>query len=111
MPKFYFTYGIGEEQPYKGGWTEVVAPSLRVACRLFRAVHPGVYSGPLKCSDVYTEDEFKNTRMFKDGNGNFGKFCQEIIKVMEGEDYGCGSEENEPSDRVSEETEKPDDEF
>ncbi len=79
MAKFYFTYGT-EGQPYFGGWTEVIAPDRDAACALFRAVHPDRHEGYLNCSSVYSEMQFKNSRMSGE-RGNFGFFCHEVIKV------------------------------
>lgn len=40
MPKFYFTYGLDDTQPFKGGWTEIIAPDVNTACAVFRIFHP-----------------------------------------------------------------------
>ena len=81
MATFYFTYGSDERFPYQGGWTEVEAPTLKEACDLFRLVHPrrdptvpiGNYS------DVYTEEEFRETGMPLEGNR--GACCHERIAL------------------------------
>lgn len=78
MNKYYFTYGLGDDQPYYGGWTEVIATDIRTACALFRAVHPDKHEGFLNCFSWYTEEEFKQSNMSGD-RGNFGKFCRERI--------------------------------
>ena len=74
--KFYFTYGT-EGQPFSGGWTEVIAETMRTATCAFRAYHPDKTDGLLNCSDVYTEEQFANSSMAK--SGNFDRFCQEKI--------------------------------
>lgn len=79
MPKFYFTYG-SEGHDFFGGWTEIEAPSYSMATEIFRAVHPNEENSWLKCSSVYTEEEFKRTRM-AGPEGNFGRFCHERITV------------------------------
>lgn len=79
MEKIYFTYGI-DGQPFYGGWTEVVAPDMRTACAVFRAVHPDKTDGLLNCSSVYTEAAFKKTVM-AGPDGNFNQFCHERITV------------------------------
>lgn len=76
MPKFYFTYGT-EGQPFVGGWTEVEAPSASAACAAFQVYHSDKTEGLLNCSSVYTEDQFKHTRMYAEGN--FGSHCHETI--------------------------------
>ncbi len=76
MAKFYFTYGT-EGQPFVGGWTEVEAPNVRIACIAFRAYHPDKTEGLLNCSSVYTEEQLKSTEMFS--TGNFGFRCHETI--------------------------------
>lgn len=76
MRKFYFTYGT-ENQPFYGGWTEVNAPDVTLACAAFRAVHPDRTQGLLNCSSVYDEEIFKSTEMCR--SGNFGIFTHEVI--------------------------------
>lgn len=79
MEKFFFTYGL-EGQPFVGGWTEIEAPDIHVACALFRAVHPDKSGVLLNCSSVYTDAQFKRTRMSGPG-GNLGHRCHEKITV------------------------------
>lgn len=78
MPKFYFTYGT-EEQPFRGGWSEVIAPDMGTACDLFRVVHPCKESNLLNCSCVYSEEDMMRTDMFI--NGNFGHKAHEVIEL------------------------------
>lgn len=82
MPKFYFTYGLDDTQPFKGGWTEIIAPDVNTACAVFRIFHPDRpgWEGILNCSSVYAEDRFKKTEM-SGPDGNFGKFCWEHIEL------------------------------
>lgn len=77
--KFYFTYGT-DGQPFYGGWTEVVAPNMDIAVAVFRMYHPDKIEGIVNCSTIYTEEEFKKIRM-AGPDGNFHRFCQEIITV------------------------------
>lgn len=76
---FYFTYGI-EEQPYVGGWTEIVAEDLATACAAFRAYHPDRTPGLLNCAIVYDEENFKKTCMYENGS-NLGATCHERIFI------------------------------
>ena len=76
--KYYFTYGQNETQPFVGGWTVVNANSYIEAIDKFNAVHPMTKDGFINCAFVYTEEEFLETSMSK--NGNFGKFQQEVIE-------------------------------
>lgn len=78
MPKFYFTYG-SEGHPYVGGWTEIIAPDEEIARGVFRGIHPNPDSDLLKCSSVYSEEQFKQTSMYR--NGNMGAYCHEEITV------------------------------
>lgn len=80
MPKFIFTYGT-DGHPFYGGWTEIIAPDVDVACAVFRIFHPdrAGWEGILNCASVYTEDRFKQTEMY--ASGNYGKFCQETITL------------------------------
>lgn len=75
--KYYFTYGSNETQPFVGGWTVVNANSYIEAIDKFNAVHPMTKDGFINCAFVYTEEEFLETSMSK--NGNFGKFQQEEL--------------------------------
>jgi len=76
MAKFYFTYGM-EGHPFVGGWTEVIAETRDIACELFRLYHPNKEGAFLNCSWIYSEEEFRKSRMSTDGN--FGQFCHETI--------------------------------
>lgn len=81
MSKFYFTYGTDPAYPFRGGWTEIEAPDMLTACKLFRAYHPDRpgSAGLLNYADIYSEDRFIQTDMLL--NGNFGAWCQEEITV------------------------------
>lgn len=76
MQKFYFTYGNNETQPFKGGWTEVVAEDIEKAVDAYTYFHP-LRDGLITCSSIYNEDDFKKTKMFTEGNR--GHKCQERI--------------------------------
>lgn len=80
MAKFYFTYGSDERFPFRGGWTEVIAPNRSMAVEAFRAVHPDINENTINCSFVYTEDDFKTSCM-ADGSGNMKKFCHDRITL------------------------------
>ena len=62
----------------RGGWTEVEAPTVNLACAAFRAVHPDKEPGILNCSSAYTEESFLGSCM-AGPDGNFRKFCHERI--------------------------------
>lgn len=78
--KFYFTYGL-HGQPFRGGWTMVEAPNRQIAVGAFQEVHPNKYPNRLNCSTVYTEQEFADTGMEQDPDGNCGAWCHEVIHV------------------------------
>ena len=80
MAKFYFTYGTSRQFPFQGGWTEVEAPSYDAACTAFRAFHPEASPNYLNCCEVYTEEWFKETKMYTEGN--FGSRCHERITLL-----------------------------
>lgn len=81
MAKFYFTYGT-EGQPFYGGWSEIEAPTIGIACKVFTAYHPcRGGSDLLNCCSVYTEERFKRTSMAGPG-GNFGYRCHERITCI-----------------------------
>lgn len=76
--KFYFTYGA-EGHPFKGGWSEVIAPNEKNAIQAFKAVHPPVHGDMLPCAFYYSEERFVKTKMFK--YGNFDNYCHEVITL------------------------------
>lgn len=76
--KFYFTYGT-EGQPFHGGWTEVIAPTRKAACKIFRIYHPDKTAGLLNCSSVYAAQEFERTSMY--ASDNLGARCHEVIQL------------------------------
>ncbi len=80
MKKYYFTYGT-EGQPFVGGWTEIEAPTVDLACAAFRAVHPDKTPGILNCCCFYTEEAFLKSCM-AGPDGNHHKFCYERISIM-----------------------------
>ena len=80
---YYFTYGIDEEYPYSGGWTEIHAPNRDIACKLFRAFHPDRTDGFLNCAWIYPREEFEKTVMY--ATDNFGARCREVIEVIRSE--------------------------
>lgn len=90
LKEFYFTYGI-TGQPYRGGWTVVLAEDLKQAIGVFRLFHPDKNEGLINCADFYSEENFKETEMYK--LGNFGAFCHERISLLR---YVSDSEEVTP---------------
>ena len=78
MPKFYFTYGTDGQQ-FVGGWTEVEAPTVKAAVIAFRAFHPDKTPGLLNCSDVYPQEQFERSEMFREWN--FGFRRHEVITM------------------------------
>ena len=75
---YYFTYGSGDDMPFKGGWTVIQAPNINAAAAIFKAYHPNPDDSEiLNCADYYTEEAFMRTKMSR--GGNFGKMCVEMI--------------------------------
>lgn len=79
LKEFYFTYGRSG-QPFSGGWTIVLAEDLKQAIEVFRIFHPDKNDGMIDCADFYSEENFKETEMYK--LGNFGAFCHERISLL-----------------------------
>lgn len=77
--RFFFTYGTSEQFPFIGGWTEVRAPSRRMAVDAFRAVHPDINENIVNCSFIYDESDFVGKDMYR--RGNFHAFCHEVIDL------------------------------
>lgn len=87
MAKFYFTYGL-ENQPFVGGWTEIEAPDLKAACDIFRKYHPNRAEGLLNCAAIYSEEQFKRTKM-AGPDGNLHRYRHErIVMNFEREVFG-----------------------
>lgn len=80
MSRFYFTYGNCIRFPFRGGWTVVEAENIDQAENLFRAAHPDRNPGVLNCAGVYTEENFKRTKMFEQGS-NYGAGVREFIRL------------------------------
>ena len=79
IQNYYFTYGT-EGHPFRGGWTKIEAPSRKIACMIFRALHPDKIEGILNCCSVYDTNEFLRTQMWREGN--FGKHEQECVLMQ-----------------------------
>lgn len=77
--RFFFTYGISPSYPFRGGWTEVEAPSYSAARALFRIYHPDKTEGLLNCADIYTEESMMTSDMWR--TDNLGSRCHERITV------------------------------
>ena len=75
---FYFTFGTDEDQSFYGGWVKIIAEDKDQAYEKFRKCFPDREQGTLNCAFVYTEDEFKKTKM--PIRGNYGFKCHEIIE-------------------------------
>lgn len=78
--RYFFTYGTSESMPFKGGWTVVMAESMKQAIEVFNIVHPP-QNGLVNCSSIYSEEAFKATDMYINGE-NFGYGRREIIALQ-----------------------------
>lgn len=68
MDPWYFTYGSSPNFPYNGGWTTVIAECRQDAVKKFRMKHPDKTQGIINCSDIYSIDDFRKTKMPIEGN-------------------------------------------
>ena len=68
MKRYYFTFG--SEGAESGGWLVIEADNLADAQEKFITFYgPKAYrDGCLNYCSAYTEDEFKQTSMYKNGN-------------------------------------------
>lgn len=110
MKKYYYTFGMDERFPFQGGWTEVIADDINNAHAVFRRKHPDRTPGILNCSDYYTEQQFRKSEMY--GNGNLGRKCLEVLFAEEAQDgifacyrfrinrKGCGPSRGKPEIRM-----------
>ncbi len=82
MRSYYFTFGCGTEHPFKGGWIIVKAKNKANAKKTFSLYFPDKSeSGENNYAMMYSEDEFKCTQMYE--NGNHGKRCHGIIEFKQ----------------------------
>jgi len=82
MRSYYFTFGYGAGHPFNGGWIIVKSQNIEIAQRIYQLYFPDKSdSNELNCSMIYTENEFKRTQMYK--NGNYGKRCHGIIEYKQ----------------------------
>lgn len=81
LKKFIFTFAMDSPtQPYKGGWVEVIAPNIDLACKVFVAKYPLV-NHLIPCAGIYYYDDFRKTLAYTDGN--FGKYWLETLMYDE----------------------------
>lgn len=73
--KYYITFGVSEEYPFRGGWVEVEAKSESEARDKATKRYGLTDQGFARFCSSYDENYFKQTKMFKDGN--WGEFCWE----------------------------------
>lgn len=78
MKNYYFTFGTSPSFPYQNGWVLVQAPNRQAAIQIFSAYYPAKYELLVNCSFIYTEEEFKETIMYRDRE-NLGAGCHCII--------------------------------
>ena len=77
--RLYFTYGTSEKMPFKGGWSIAEGKSYEECLALYKLVHPQEDPDCICCAFMYTEEEFKKTIMYKEGN--LGHKTWEIIRL------------------------------
>lgn len=77
---FFFTYGADDAlQAHKGGWTVVEADTMPAAMAAYDMYYRRNSRGLRPFCDIYTEERFRKTDMYK--NGNFGARCHDIITL------------------------------
>lgn len=76
--RFYFTFGTDGRYPFQGGWVEVIADDMEQAINLYNEKYPKLDGVFVNCAKYYTEEQFKKTGMFV--NGNFGAYCHEVVE-------------------------------
>lgn len=73
MGNYYFTYGTDSGFPFCGGYTKVIAKTMKDAIRLFNERHPCRHKETVNCAFIYFEEEFK--LFFKEKDME----CHEVI--------------------------------
>ena len=87
MQKYYFTFGTDPKFPYQRGWVEVEAHDKNQACNIFRAYFPDRTKNIINCAFVYSENEWKKTKMGKGDYAVPGEFCHAKIGLQERKDF------------------------
>ena len=78
MNNYYFTFGCDPIFPFEGGWAKVKANTKEEAIEKFDSHYPRINKNIINCAFIYTEEQFKRTRMYeKQDNG--GRSCHKII--------------------------------
>ncbi len=80
MQKFYFVYNGLYAYPYDGGWVEVIAENIEQAKSIYGVIFGTNSDGSANYADVFTEEEFIKTAMFRDGI--LGAKCHEVISMQ-----------------------------
>lgn len=78
--RYYFTFGLDDKFPFKGGWVIIDAQDKQEACDLFSVYYPKTKDGLLCCASVYDERAFMATGMHE--HGNFNKWCHVEISAV-----------------------------
>lgn len=80
MQKFYFTFGSSPTFPFENGWITINADCKSDACKYFTELYPNPKDKDIiNCAFIYSEDEFKETIMYE--NGNLGAGCHKEYTV------------------------------
>ena len=80
MQKFYFTFGSSPTFPFENGWIIINADCKNDACKYFMNLYPNPRNPDIiNCAFIYSEDEFKDTIMYE--NGNLGAGCHKEYTV------------------------------
>ncbi len=75
MENYYFTFGSSSTYPFQDGWITIKAPDMHLASEMFKSTYPNPYDEDmLNCAFVYSEEEFKETEMYKQ-QSNRGYDC------------------------------------
>lgn len=78
MSNFYFTFTMDQG----GGWAVVKANNIHDAIRMFQIAHPHPNGDDyVNCAFYYTEEDFKNTTMYKNRKANFDRGEVEVISL------------------------------
>lgn len=72
MQTYYFTYGNGDTQPFRGGWTEVEAVTRQQAINIYNKIFPKTPEGLIRCDQVAATAEEMGIML---QTGNYGHFC------------------------------------
>lgn len=77
LNRYYFTFDVGHNLPFRGGYVLVLARDINSAARIFNEYHPCDTPDEVNCSEYYSAEQFQEKYMQR--NGEYKGVCHEVI--------------------------------